>query len=195
MSFDAPSGAGPGPRWTGDGSLAPRTPAPEDDPASPAHRTFIDLPSVAARPRQREVSIAGRTVPLASPYRRAAAFGIDFFLRYLVLQVLLAVLDVPSNEITVEVFAAAQFWAIGWNVIFFTQGWTPGGLVMRVRIVRLSDGGAPGLRSGVVRAFGAVLSDAALVIGYLWAFWDSRRQTWHDKFAGTVVVDLPPRLP
>jgi uncharacterized RDD family membrane protein YckC len=27
-----------------------------------------------------------------------------------------------------------------------------------------------------------------LGLGYLWAFWDPKKQTWHDMAAGTVVV-------
>ncbi len=190
MSFDPPPSVGPGPRWAGDGSLTPRDPTPEDHPASPAHRTFIDAPAPGRRAR--EVLIAGQTLVLASPLRRAGAFTIDFFLRYLILQVMLAILGVPSSDVTVNVFVGAQLWASGWNVIFFTQGWTPGARVMRIRIVRLSDGSAPGLRAGVVRSAGVVLSEVVFLLGYLWAFWDVRRQTWHDKFAGTVVVEVPP---
>jgi uncharacterized RDD family membrane protein YckC len=29
---------------------------------------------------------------------------------------------------------------------------------------------------------------SAVIIGWLWAFWDPQRQTLHDKFAGTLVV-------
>lgn len=190
MSFDHPSSAGPGPRWTGDGSLAPRVPAPEDHSASPAHRSHHEARATSGS-AQREVVVGDGPVLLASIPRRSVAFVIDFALRYLVLQVLLALLGVSSAEVTVEVFLAAQLWVTGWNVIFFAQGWTPGALIMGLRIVRLSDGSAPGFRWGAVRAAGAILSDAALAIGYVWAFWDDRRQTWHDKFAGTVVVMAP----
>lgn len=27
-------------------------------------------------------------------------------------------------------------------------------------------------------------------LGFLWAFWDKKRQTWHDKIARTVVVKM-----
>ena len=32
------------------------------------------------------------------------------------------------------------------------------------------------------------LSAAALGLGYLWVAFDDRKQTWHDKIAGTVVL-------
>jgi uncharacterized RDD family membrane protein YckC len=27
-----------------------------------------------------------------------------------------------------------------------------------------------------------------LYLGFLWMLWDNKKQTWHDKAAGTVVV-------
>ncbi len=58
-----------------------------------------------------------------------------------------------------------------------------------MRIVRL-DGTAPGLRCGIVRAACAVLSETPLWLGHVWAFWDPKYQTWHDRIAGTRLVLL-----
>jgi uncharacterized RDD family membrane protein YckC len=41
----------------------------------------------------------------------------------------------------------------------------------------------------------AVLSVMVLFLGFLWMIWDSNKQTWHDKIAGTVVVRQPKGLP
>ncbi len=38
------------------------------------------------------------------------------------------------------------------------------------------------------RQFARILSGAVCYLGYLWMLWDSRKQTWHDKIVGTVVV-------
>ncbi|MSQ29463.1 MAG: RDD family protein [Dehalococcoidia bacterium] len=188
MSFDSPI-AGPGPRWTGDRSLRPRVPLPEDDQASPAHRSFRNASPVPFG--RRTVEIGGVTTALATPRRRLAGLFIDLVLRTILLQLLRSALGVTSNEITIVAILAAQVWAIGWGTVFFTCGWTPGSLVVGVRIVRLVDGSMPGLRWGFVRAAGAVISDAVVLLGYLWALWDPRHQTWHDRFAGTVVIEVP----
>ena len=37
---------------------------------------------------------------------------------------------------------------------------------------------------------GRVISTAGLLLGYFWALWDKEGQTWHDKIAGTTVVQL-----
>ena len=188
MSFDPPV-AGPGPRWTGDGSLRPRVPVPEDDPVSPAHRSFRDS-GPASQTGVRTVDVAGTATVLASPLRRLGGLAIDLLVKLTVLQVLLALIAAPSDQLTVEVVLAAQIWARGYDAIFYAQGWTPGSRLTRTRIVRLVDGSAPGARWGIVRAAGAVISETVLV-GYLWALWDGQRQTWQDKLAGTVVVELP----
>ncbi|TAJ16835.1 MAG: RDD family protein [Dehalococcoidia bacterium] len=190
MSFDPPSGAGPGPRWTGDGSLTPRVAVPEDDPASPAHRTVRDAVSVARPTRSRVIATGDLTAVLARPGRRAVAMLIDVALKVLLFSFIMTLSGIESSKLTAEMFAAGQILSRGWDVIFFTQGWTPGARMLGVRIVRL-DGSVPGLRYGLVRAAGAALSETALWIGHAWAFRDPRYQTWQDRLAGTVVVEVP----
>jgi uncharacterized RDD family membrane protein YckC len=71
-------------------------------------------------------------------------------------------------------------------------GRSPGMAMMGIRIVREEDGGRPGFARVAVRYAGYLLSSAILLIGYAWAIFDSRKQTWHDKLAGTLVVrDAP----
>jgi uncharacterized RDD family membrane protein YckC len=44
------------------------------------------------------------------------------------------------------------------------------------------------LREGV----GKLISSIVLCLGYIWAIFDKRKQTWHDKIAGTVVIQDEP---
>ncbi|MBN1351073.1 peptidylprolyl isomerase [candidate division KSB1 bacterium] len=37
---------------------------------------------------------------------------------------------------------------------------------------------------------GKIISAVPLFLGFLWALWDERRQAWHDKIAGTVVIQI-----
>lgn len=36
--------------------------------------------------------------------------------------------------------------------------------------------------------FGKILSGIILSLGYFWAIWDKKKQAWHDKIAGTIVL-------
>jgi uncharacterized RDD family membrane protein YckC len=39
-----------------------------------------------------------------------------------------------------------------------------------------------------VRALGCFVSLAIAGLGFIWIAFDDQKQSWHDKFAGTVVV-------
>ena len=45
--------------------------------------------------------------------------------------------------------------------------------------------------TSVVRALACFISLVALGLGFIWIAFDSEKQGWHDKIAGTVVVRLP----
>jgi uncharacterized RDD family membrane protein YckC len=36
-----------------------------------------------------------------------------------------------------------------------------------------------------------LLSGLLRFLGYFWMLWDDTQQTWHDKAAGSVVVNVP----
>ena len=59
---------------------------------------------------------------------------------------------------------------------------------MNIRVVDAQTAGRVDYGRCVVRYLVAFLSALALGLGYFWMLWDPRRQTWHDKAAGTVVV-------
>ena len=79
---------------------------------------------------------------------------------------------------------------IGYETWMLTNrnGQTIGKQVMNLRVVT-EDGGAVTQNVALTRACMRIVSGMALFIGYLWAFFDDRRQTWHDKVAKTLVVD------
>lgn len=70
---------------------------------------------------------------------------------------------------------------------------TPGKMLFKARIVDAETGGAPSTLQCVIRYLGYFVSIVPLCLGLLWVAWDSRKQGWHDKLAGTVVVR--PRRP
>ncbi|MCS7313728.1 MAG: RDD family protein, partial [Acidobacteria bacterium] len=77
-----------------------------------------------------------------------------------------------------------------WNDVYLpaTRGYSLGKRMLGLRIHTV-DGQSPiGMGKALVRFLSRFLSGMCLYLGYLWALFDARRQTWHDKFAGTVVV-------
>jgi len=65
---------------------------------------------------------------------------------------------------------------------------TPGKMLISARIVDARTGGKPGAGQLLVRYLGYYLSILGFFLGFAWVGWDSRKQGWHDKLAGTVVV-------
>lgn len=74
---------------------------------------------------------------------------------------------------------------------------TPGKLLFRTQIVDAGSGAEPGTGQWLVRYLGYYLSALGLCLGFVWVAFDARKQGWHDKLAGTVVVrerrSAPPR--
>jgi uncharacterized RDD family membrane protein YckC len=55
-------------------------------------------------------------------------------------------------------------------------------------IVDARTGGKPSTRQFIIRYLGYYVSMIPLMLGILWVGFDARKQGWHDKMAGTVVV-------
>ena len=49
-------------------------------------------------------------------------------------------------------------------------------------------GTGPGTGQWVIRYLAYYLSALVFFLGFLWVAFDRRKQGWHDKIAGTVVV-------
>jgi len=90
------------------------------------------------------------------------------------------------------VFAyATAFIGSAWNA-------TPGMRLLRLRCARDANGGnvilaRAFIRAAALLAFGFLAALAPVLaivelVDLLWPLWDSRRQTLHDKIAGTVVL-------
>ena len=65
---------------------------------------------------------------------------------------------------------------------------TPGKMAISARIVDAETGKAPSNGQLIVRYLGYYVSMFPLFLGIVWVAFDPRKQGWHDKIAGTVVV-------
>lgn len=73
-------------------------------------------------------------------------------------------------------------------------GWTPGKLVVGIRVVREQSSAPVGLWTTAAR-WALHLLDAVLLIGYLRPLWHQKRQTFADGVVRTIVVQQLPDLP
>jgi uncharacterized RDD family membrane protein YckC len=70
-------------------------------------------------------------------------------------------------------------------------GATPGKLAVGVKIVDATTGAAPSTGRLVIRLLCYLVSALPFYLGFLWVAFDRRKQGWHDKIAGTVVIQEP----
>ncbi len=65
---------------------------------------------------------------------------------------------------------------------------TPGKMALSVKIVDAKTGNLPTVSQSIIRYIGYYVSLLPLGLGFLWIGWDAKKQGWHDKMAGTVVI-------
>jgi uncharacterized RDD family membrane protein YckC len=74
-------------------------------------------------------------------------------------------------------------------VWFWTQkGATPGKMLLSLKIVDAQTGGKLTIGQSLGRYAGYIIASIPLCLGLLWVAFDRRKQGWHDKLAGTVVI-------
>jgi uncharacterized RDD family membrane protein YckC len=74
------------------------------------------------------------------------------------------------------------------------RGQTPGMMPFHLSIVKL-DGSRPNLIEALLRYVGLIISFVVILLGVIWVAFDARKQGWHDKIAGTLVVRDTPGAP
>jgi len=81
-------------------------------------------------------------------------------------------------------------------IVFWTyKSATPGKMALRLKVVDAATGGAVPTGRLVARYVGYFVSMIPLFLGFIWVGIDSKKQGWHDKMAGTVVVRKTQKTP
>lgn len=137
----------------------------------------------AGRPVLRPVSYGARVL---AHLLDVVAFAVVAFVAIMVL----VLLGLPEGAL--EVLAFLAFPAFQTACHATRRGQTPGKWVMGIRVCDATTGGPITVSVSLVRAATLVLLSLACcipaVLSMLWPLWDARRQTLHDKAAGTLVV-------
>src|SRR5882762_1790263 len=73
-------------------------------------------------------------------------------------------------------------------VVFWRyRGATPGKMLISAKIVDAETFGTPSTGKLIGRYFAYIVS-CIFMLGFIWIAFDKRKQGWHDKLAGTVVI-------
>lgn len=99
-----------------------------------------------------------------------------------------------TSEKTGLIAGPADFlisWVLPFVVTVLFWVWkqaTPGKMVVSARVVDARTGGNISVGQAMGRYIAYFLSILPLGLGILWVAFDPRKQGWHDKVAGTLVV-------
>lgn len=78
--------------------------------------------------------------------------------------------------------------AIGTIMFWMYKSATPGKMAIRAKIVDANTGEKASTGQLIGRYFAYILSILPLLLGCIWVAWDRKKQGWHDKLSGTVVI-------
>ena len=68
-------------------------------------------------------------------------------------------------------------------------GATLGKIVAKIRVIDYDDFSKVSLVQSALRSFGRILSEMFFYIGFIFAFFNEGKQTFHDKISKTLVVN------
>ena len=127
---------------------------------------------------------------------RVGAYVVDSILMMAIIMPLIFVMAGSLDQFAME----SQTPSVGFMIVIYVlpialilgfwmiKGSTPGKMIFKTKIVDAKTGGHPSKLQFIGRYLGYIISSIPLCLGFLWIAWDKRKQGWHDKMSGTVVV-------
>jgi len=127
----------------------------------------------------------------ATFFERLAAFALDVVLIAILAQIIR--LDRLFGEWSPD--GNLLLVALVYHIAFWTwKQTTVGGIICQLRVVRV-DGTPMRFAEAFIRGLSGIFSLVFAGIGFLWILRDPERQAWHDRIAGTFVVNVPRNWP
>ncbi|MFC2345769.1 RDD family protein [Campylobacter sp.] len=140
--------------------------------------------------------LENENITLASVGKRAVAWGIDkFLLSALFFVIYYDKFDGIDFEQTVVLLANLTLQIVLLDVIyqtFFTWycGASIGKVAMKIVCVDIDLLDKPGLLNSLTRSLVRIIGENAFFLGFAWVFSNPLFQTWQDKAAKTVVINV-----
>ena len=98
-------------------------------------------------------------------------------------------LTLLATQMSVDMLLLGTIFVLFW----IYKNATPGKMIFRAVIVDARTLAAPTASQNIIRYLAYFVSLIPLGLGFLWIAFDRRKQGWHDKLAGTVVIKGKPR--
>ncbi len=90
-----------------------------------------------------------------------------------------------DNFLAIMLVKVSYHWILVWQ-----NGMTMGNYIMKIKVIDESSGERLNAFMALNRSMLRILSESIFYIGFLFAFFSSKAQTFHDKFTNAVVVDV-----
>lgn len=73
-------------------------------------------------------------------------------------------------------------------ILWVYKSATPGKMILNISVIDKNTGKPLTVKQSIIRYIAYYVSLLPLGLGFLWIAWDQKKQGWHDKLAGTVVI-------
>ena len=130
-------------------------------------------------------------------WKRFVAFLIDsFIVMVIVVPLMIAIYGMQYFDVQAQEAGrhALVDWLVNLALVLATlvfwryRGATPGKMAISAKIVDARTHAAPSTGTLIVRFFAYFVSTLPLCLGFAWIGIDRKKQGFHDKIAGTVVI-------
>ncbi len=136
-------------------------------------------------------------ITLATIKSRAWAYTIDEVLISVLFMIIFfgKIPEDASYEETLNLLNSLFSYVILLKIIYQTffvwyYGATPGKIMLKIKVISTIDLENPAFIYALNRAVVRIISESLFYIGFLWALTNPKRETWHDKVAKTLVVNV-----
>jgi uncharacterized RDD family membrane protein YckC len=160
--------------------------------STPAIQTAQVVQQIPAAQSQNQIVYAGfGSRFIASSIDGLVSYVIIFIVGF-IFGIIIVISKINSPLLPSSVKFLANLLAMTYFIYFTgSKGQTFGKMIMKIKVVSVGSGIAPGYWHAFLREFvGKLISALVLFLGFFWMLWDPQKQTWHDKIAGTVVVKV-----
>ena len=134
---------------------------------------------------------------LTSISKRSFAFFIDDLIVSLLVFVIFydSIASAKSVEEIILLVNGAFLYIISIKIIYHTffvwqYGATMGKMLFKMQVVDEKTFLKPDFLHSLIRAVVRIVSESLFYLGFLWGVFTKSRQTWHDKLAKTLVIDV-----